>query len=401
MVESETTEFAPAARAAPEMVARQAAHFTGSRIFLQLMDYVPDMVLVLNSERQIVYANKAVLQVTHRPDRALVLGLRPGELFGCKHGHESEAGCGTTRFCSCCGAVKAILQSQSGRSASEECHLNVNEGGGERALDLRVWAWPVTFNKEQFTFFCIADIADEKRRQVLERIFLHDVINTAMALQGLSLLLSTRSPGIPEGEKSHEEHVRRIRALAQEMVDQLEAQRQLISAENGDLKLRIAPVRSLELLEDVSGAYRRNELLKGRRLRIDDASVDIIFESDRRLLSRVLSNMVKNALEASSAGDTATIGCKLDGVRIVFWVHNRTYMPENVRLQIFNRSFSTKGVGRGLGTYSMRFLTDKYLGGTLDFTSSETEGTTFYASYPLILQEPQGGSQDGVNRARS
>jgi len=385
MSECAATDFAPAERSNHNRVARQAAYFSDSPVFAELMDYVPDMVLILNADRQIVYANRAALLGSGNTDRTAVLGLRPGELFRCKHASESKGGCGTTRFCSCCGAVKAILQSQSGRSAVEECHLTIAEEGSDRALDLRVWAWPVNFERERFTFYCVADIADEKRRQVLERIFLHDVINTAMALQGLSLLLSTRPQGLRTNEKSHEEHVRRIRALAQEMIDQLEAQRQLISAENGDLKVRVAPVRSLELLEDVAGGYRREEVLNGRRLHIDDESADVIFESDRRLLSRVLSNMVKNALEASSAGDTATLGCKMDGARIVFWVHNRSYMPENVRLQIFSRSFSTKGAGRGLGTYSMRFLTDRYLDGALDFTSTEAEGTTFYASYPLVL----------------
>jgi signal transduction histidine kinase len=125
--------------------------------------------------------------------------------------------------------------------------------------------------------------------------------------------------------------------------------------------------------------------MEGRRLRVADDSVDILFQSDKRLLSRVLRNMVKNALEATTPGETATLGCRLDADRIVLWVHNRTYMPENVRLQIFSRSFSTKGAGRGLGTYSMKFLTEKYLGGELDFTSTEAGGTTFYASYPVAL----------------
>ena len=52
------------------------------------------------------------------------------------------------------------------------------------------------------------------------------------------------------------------------------------------------------------------------------------------------------------------------------------------RLQVFQRSFSTKGSGRGLGTYSMRLLTEHYLRGSVGFTSSAAEGTTFFASYP-------------------
>ena len=39
-------------------------------------------------------------------------------------------------------------------------------------------------------------------------------------------------------------------------------------------------------------------------------------------------------------------------------------MPDEVKAQIFERSFSTKGRGRGIGTYSIKLLTERYLEGT-------------------------------------
>jgi sensor histidine kinase regulating citrate/malate metabolism len=62
---------------------------------------------------------------------------------------------------------------------------------------------------------------------------------------------------------------------------------------------------------------------------------------------------------------------------VELWVNNPTFMPRDVQLQVFKRSFSTKGAGRGIGTYSMRLLASRYLGGTVDFTTSEADGTTF------------------------
>ena len=61
-------------------------------------------------------------------------------------------------------------------------------------------------------------------------------------------------------------------------------------------------------------------------------------------------------------------------------------MPHVVQLQLFQRSFSTKGLGRGLGTYSMKLLSERYLGGRISFTSTEEAGTTFTASYPRQLR---------------
>ena len=95
--------------------------------------------------------------------------------------------------------------------------------------------------------------------------------------------------------------------------------------------------------------------------------------------------MVKNALEASKAGDTVTLGCQLAAGGVEFWVHNPTFIPRNVQLQVFQRSFSTKATDRGLGTYSMKLLSERYLKGRISFTSSPAGGTVFTASYPKLL----------------
>ncbi len=65
-----------------------------------------------------------------------------------------------------------------------------------------------------------------------------------------------------------------------------------------------------------------------------------------------------------------------------FWVHNDGVMPRDVQLQVFQRSFSTKGPGRGLGTYSIKLLTERYLHGRASFTSTPETGTTFSVTYP-------------------
>ncbi len=102
--------------------------------------------------------------------------------------------------------------------------------------------------------------------------------------------------------------------------------------------------------------------------------------TDRTLLRRVLGNLIKNALEASAPGETVTVGFDARPLP-TFSVHNSSTMPEAVRLQVFQRSFSTKAqVGRGLGTYSVKLLTERYLGGTVRFCSEEGSGTTFVSS---------------------
>jgi signal transduction histidine kinase len=72
-------------------------------------------------------------------------------------------------------------------------------------------------------------------------------------------------------------------------------------------------------------------------------------------------------------------------------VHNPGTIPREAQLQIFQRSFSTKGGGRGLGTYSMKLLTERFLGGAIRFESSPLQGTRFIARYPAALANAAGG----------
>lgn len=92
--------------------------------------------------------------------------------------------------------------------------------------------------------------------------------------------------------------------------------------------------------------------------------------------------MLKNALEAAEKGEKVQLGCKTKNGSVEFWVHNNQVIPGEDQLKVFKRSFSTKGRGRGLGTYSMKLLTEKYLDGKIEFTSKPGQGTTFRAVYP-------------------
>jgi sensor histidine kinase regulating citrate/malate metabolism len=57
-------------------------------------------------------------------------------------------------------------------------------------------------------------------------------------------------------------------------------------------------------------------------------------------------------------------------------------MTREVQLQVFRRSFSTKGRGRGFGTYYAKLVAGRYLKGTVSFQSSAAEGTVFSVSLP-------------------
>ena len=88
--------------------------------------------------------------------------------------------------------------------------------------------------------------------------------------------------------------------------------------------------------------------------------------------------MVTNALEETIEGDEVRMWVETSQERITFSVWNRKNIPADIAKRIFQRNFSTKlEHGRGLGTYSMKLFGEDILGGRVDFTTSEKEGTIF------------------------
>ena len=130
--------------------------------------------------------------------------------------------------------------------------------------------------------------------------------------------------------------------------------------------------------------FTKNELSNDKSIRISDNATDTLVVTDKTLLARVIGNMLKNALEASQKGDIIQMGCELDmDDDIRFWVSNQQFIPVDIQHQIFKRSFSTKGKGRGTGTYSIKLLTERYLDGSAEFSTSQNNGTVFSVTLPL------------------
>lgn len=93
--------------------------------------------------------------------------------------------------------------------------------------------------------------------------------------------------------------------------------------------------------------------------------------------------MTKNAAEATPENGTIRVSCLKNPTSALFSVNNPGIIPPDVQLQIFQRSYTTKGYGRGLGTYSMKLFGENYLKGKVYFTSDEKHGTTFTIELPF------------------
>ena len=379
----DTTQFAPAERSANEEIRRENQLVSSNQDFAALFGAMTGIGGVINKNRQIVYANKELLDLLGLKSLEPILGKRPGEFIGCIHSGENTSGCGTSLACAYCGAVNSILESQrTGSKAVRETMVSAVVDGKHKSWDLNIISSPVKFDGEDFYILILQDISEEKRRHALERIFFHDLLNSVGALNGMLTLLK---------EESDTGEIRDLISLSElisrNIIDEILMHRQLRDAENGELKACPGNYFTVEILRSAIGKIEFHESGKGKKIEVSPDSVNIEFETDRILLERVLVNLLKNALEATDPNGTIYSGVRFEGSRVVFWVKNSGYMPPAVQHQLFQRSFSTKGSGRGLGTYSIRLLTENYLEGKVSFSSSESEGTVFMVSLNLKFGE--------------
>ncbi len=272
--------------------------------------------------------------------------------------------------------MNAILYSQDQNTqVVRECRVLVERASSAAPMDLRVTATPITVGGEQFVVAAIEDISQTKRLEVLQRVFFHDVLNTAFCISAYAHSLTNEPKNAAEAGKV-------LKSLGDELIEEINAQRDLLAAESGDLKVIVEPVAVTQLLEELRLKFLKNPEAAERK--VEFCSVwDGMIQTDRRLLRRVLSNLLKNGLEATAPGQTVTLNCTERGNWLAFTVHNREVIPPDVQLQIFQRSFSTKAeAGRGVGTYSIKLLGEQYLGGTVEFSSRKPEGTSFVLTLP-------------------
>lgn len=361
-------------RADPSSLRLAVEKVRAERLMAAVLEAVPGFAMVLNEQRQIVAANKRVLAATGARTVDDLAGKRPGDAVGCRNAVEGPDGCGSAPACLFCGAVQAVIRSQeTQREHVNECRIPLADPVGG-SFDAEVVAHPTTIDGAPYTIVAMRDISAEKRRRVLERVFFHDVLNTAGGMRGLVSVLQD-----DEGLKS--DYVELLGDLCEQLVEVITQHRQLLAAENGELSTHPMFVSLTDLLYTVHNVYSKHDAAEGRRLVLADVpDVDVV--TDVNLARRVLENMVKNALEATRPGSAVTLDAQDLGQEVAIRVHNPGVIPEEARHQIFQRSFSTKGTDRGIGTYSMRLLGEGYLGGEVAFTTREDSGTTFVFQIP-------------------
>lgn len=372
------TYFAPAGRSSARELEAEIQACVEGTLGAGLLETLDAQVLILNARRQVLAVSPGLLEALEleghwHPDR----GLRPGELLGCVHAKEGPDGCGTSEQCRQCGAVLAILAAQEqGQPAEGECLLSMRREGQWSCGEFKVRCTPMTIGEHALTVLSLRDISAQKRREVLEHCFLHDLSNSLQGLQGWAELLEYRL-------KDPQEVAQGILRLSQHLTAEVQGQRLLLQAEEGKLVIQPTTFALQDLFVELQAALARHRASQGRTLQLPAVAENLALRSDRALVLRVIQNMAVNALEATEAGGTVRFTFEADLAGPGFSCHNQAFIPPEIAGRIFQRAFSTKSKsGRGLGTYGMKLLGENFLHGRVKFSSHPEQGTTFCFHLP-------------------
>jgi two-component system sensor histidine kinase KdpD len=157
-----------------------------------------------------------------------------------------------------------------------------------------------------------------------------------------------------------------------------------------EIELSPKPVGVEPIIDDVVAAIRPR--LENRKVVIDLEDDCLVLHCDRQLVLMLLSQYLDNACKYADCETTITIRAVDENSRVVFSVHNIGPVISNTDLECIFEHYQLPSslVGRtenkGFGLSVAKRIAS-FHGGTVWATSSEAEGTTFYADIP---NAPQG-----------
>lgn len=370
------TYFAPAERIEKKCLSSQVKSISNSPVMNAILQTTAGLLVVINENRQIVALNKSFLDTIGVSEPEKVLGLRLGETLHCKYALNEPNGCGTTHYCSSCGAAIAMMAAIDDNKTCERiCALATDNNEYSNEICLLVRAQPLVVDQHRWVLVYAQDISRQQFWTNMEDVFFHDVNNMLCSMKNVSQYVYDH---MPENELLY-----KLKLIADRICKEVTMQETLLHYKNKQSIVNISSTRLHKIKELVFNTVLNKSLTDNKMLLDDGSAEDITISTDAMIVSRILINMMLNALEATEEGGSVKFRSIVEKSQVSWEVWNAAFIPDSIQLRIFQKYFSTKSAnGHGLGTYSMKFFGEDCLGGKVNFTSSIDEGTTFKLTLP-------------------
>ena len=173
----------------------------------------------------------------------------------------------------------------------------------------------------------------------------------------------------------------KIEEYSKTLIQQIDTMSSIASAFSNFAKMPAQQNETLNVVEVVNLAL---DIFTEDYLLFECASQEIIAKLDRTQLIRIITNLVKNAIQSIIHSQNPVIRICLDDDEdnvIVTVSDNGHGITEENKPKVFEPKFTTKTSGMGLGLPMIKNIIETYKG-SIDFDSVEGSGTIFKVVLP-------------------
>lgn len=214
----------------------------------------------------------------------------------------------------------------------------------------------------------------------------HDLRQPLNASLGFLDLLLMGLPGsLSEAQREHLERIRRNQRYLLALINDVLS---FARIEAGQLQLRRERVPVSDVLHALPELIDPQASAKGVSVSYDQPDRGLSVLGDRERVLQVCTNLLTNAIKATSAGGSITVRVELASTRVRISVTDTGVgIPEEMLERIFepftqvSRALNRPGEGVGLGLSISRDLAQR-MGGTLAVESEVGKGSTFTLELP-------------------
>ncbi|QTA79307.1 Two component system response regulator/histidine kinase [Desulfonema limicola] len=226
-------------------------------------------------------------------------------------------------------------------------------------------------------------------REDVEHIMRHDLkspLNSIIVLPEIMM----EHKNLPE---EIIENLKQIEEAGLKMLDMINLSLDIIKMERGVYEFEAVDVNILNLIRKVINENHYIMKQKGLSFNIDmsknpEKNEDIFLVRGENLLCyTMLSNLIKNAVEASPEDEKIIINMNHEKNQGIINIQNKGEVPEKIRTRFFDKYVTlSKTKGTGLGTYSARLIAE-IQGGSIHLDTSTPGFTTITIKLPAQIIE--------------
>ena len=230
-------------------------------------------------------------------------------------------------------------------------------------------------NGRKVRIIAFSDIRSELSSRELEswtkliRVLTHEIMNNVAPITSLSETLSHKAD-----DEEIKEGLAVINSTGKQLLNFIDSYRRMTLMPQPQPKLfYVKPF--LERMVTISSEYSKHAAF-----RISTADDALLLYADESLVAHVVTNLLKNAVEAGATSITLTAYTTADDSILIDIGNNGKPIPPEEAQQIFVPFFTTKPTGSGIGLSVSRQIM-KQSGGGIELITSDSTTTMFRLTF--------------------